>query len=186
LASNRASDGRFKRGAHWRAHAVFRERQYLVCEYVDRGRSASDIAAEHGVTENAIYHWLTRHQVPRRSIAEARARKHWGAIGAANPMFGKTGPANPSYVDGSSPERQRAYARGEGKAFLRSVLARDSYACRRCGGGKKSPRGFAVHHIKSWADNAALRFDMENVVTLCRVCHEWVHSRANVAREFIA
>jgi thymidylate synthase (FAD) len=101
-------------------------------------------------------------------------------------MFGKTGAANPRYVDGSSPERQRAYASASGKAFIRVVLDRDGYACRRCGSGKRGARGLHAHHIAPWAGNEALRFDPDNAVTLCRACHEWVHSKANASREWLA
>ena len=30
------------------------------------------------------------------------------------------------------------------------------------------------------------RFDRDNVITLCRPCHSWVHSLANGGREFLA
>lgn len=122
----------------------------------------------------------------RRAIGSAAAGAKPNLRGARNGMAGRTGAANPNYRDGSSPERQRAYASGVGRDFLRAIYARDSYRCRRCGAGKKGPRGIHAHHIRPWAGNPALRFDAENVVTLCRACHEWVHSAENVAREFVA
>lgn len=90
------------------------------------------------------------------------------------------------YVDGSSPDRQRMYAKGQGREFLRLVLARDDYRCRRCGAGKTKPKSLHVHHIKAWSGNEDMRFDADNAITLCRACHWWVHSRANINREFIA
>ena len=66
---------------------------------------------------------------------------------------------------------------------MRDIYQRDGYRCQRCGAGKTTPRGLHAHHVKSWAGNLALRFDLDNVVTLCRDCHHWVHSRANTARE---
>ena len=184
--SNRDSAGRFLRGTHWRAHAPFRDCEYLAREYVEFGRSAAEIAAEHGVTENAIFHWLHRHNIPRRTIAQARKIKRWGSVGEANPMFGKTGAANPRYVDGSSPERQRMYVQAIGRDFLKSVMARDHFCCRRCGSGKTGPRSLHVHHIRPWAGNPDLRFDESNALTLCRDCHSWVHSKSNIGREFLA
>lgn len=186
LALNRTHSGQFKKGTHWRPHAVFRERNYLLREYVGQGRSAADIATGHGVTEGAILFWLTKHGIPRRTVSQVRAIKHWGSSGAANPMFGKIGALNPRYVDGSSPERQRAYVSAVGREFLRSVLARDGYRCVRCGSGKKGPKGLHAHHVKPWAGNESLRFELTNAVTLCRSCHGWVHSKANVHQEFIA
>jgi hypothetical protein len=101
-------------------------------------------------------------------------------------MYGRTGAANPMFIDGSSPERQRLYAQGEGKAFLRAILKRDNYRCQKCAASKSQPRSLHVHHIKSWAGNERLRFDPENVTTLCAACHAWVHSRANASRELLA
>jgi hypothetical protein len=182
----RAANGQFVQGTHWRQPAPHWNADWLREQYETQGRSTGEIAAEVGTTDAAIIYWLRKHGICRRSIAEARALKHWGASGAANPMHGKTGAANPRYVDGSSPERQRMYVRGEGRAFLRDVLERDAYRCRRCDAPKTGPRSLHVHHLKPWAGNQALRFDRNNAVTLCRPCHSWVHSRANAEREFLA
>lgn len=182
----RAANGQFLKDTHWRPEAPHWNAEWLREQYVALGRSAGDIATEVGTTDAAIFYWLKKHSIPRRSVAQARALKHWGVTGEENPMYGKTGEANPRYVDGSSPERQRLYAQGHGREFLRLVLARDGYRCRRCGAGKTAPRSLHVHHIKPWAGNEALRFDADNAVTLCRDCHGWVHSRANADREFLA
>lgn len=180
------SRGRFIKGTHWRPNKPHWQEEWLREQYVTLGRSTGDIALECKCTDAAILYWLGRHGIPRRSTSEARSLKRWGASGEANPMHGKTGSANPRYVDGSSPERQRMYAQGKGKAFLRAVLNRDEYRCRRCSAPKTTPKSLHVHHIKAWAGNEHLRFEMENVVTLCRDCHSWVHSRENALGEFLA
>lgn len=127
----RAANGQFLPGTHWRPEAPHWDAAWLRREYVDNGRSTGDIAAEAGVTDAAIFYWLKKHGIPRRSISDARALKKWGVSGKVNPMFGRTGNANPRFVDGSSPERQRMYAQGEGREFLRLVLNRDGYRCQR-------------------------------------------------------
>jgi 5-methylcytosine-specific restriction endonuclease McrA len=180
------SQGHFVKGTHWRERKPHWDAEWLRTQYVSSGRSTGDIAAECGCTDANILYWLARHGIPRRNVAEARALKHWGASGEANPMHGKTGAANPRYVDGSSPERQRLYAQGQGKAFIREILARDGYRCQRCSAPKTTPKSLHVHHVKPWAGNEQLRFDSKNAVTLCRDCHSWVHSRANADREFMA
>lgn len=182
----RDSRGRFLKGTHWRPCKPHWDRDWLDEQYTVLGRSTGDLAAECECTDANIIYWLRRHGIARRSISEARALKRWGATGEANPMFGKTGAANPRYVDGSSPERQRMYAQGAGKAFVRDVLKRDGYRCRRCGAPKAGRKSLHVHHVKPWAGNEALRLDRENAVTLCRMCHSWVHSNGNVRREFVA
>jgi HNH endonuclease len=194
----RATDGRFakgksyspstqfKKGTHWRQPKPHWSRDWLYREYVQNGRSSSEIAAEVGCKENNIHFWLHKHGIPRRTVAQAREIKHWGVAGSANPMFGKTGAKNPRYVDGSSPERQRLYVQAQGRDFLRRVYARDNFRCQRCDSPSKGPRTLHAHHIKSWASNQFLRFDINNAVTLCRPCHSWVHSKKNAAKEWLA
>lgn len=186
VTSPRKANGQFSKGVHaYRKPLPHWQREWLVEEYLGKSRSAGDIARDVGCTESNVLFWLRKHDIPRRSVSQARAIKHWGAGGASNPMHGKRGAANPRYVDGSSPERQRMYVRGEGRAFLRAIYARDGYRCVRCGAGKGGPRSLHVHHIAPWASNPALRFDQANAVTLCRACHHWVHSKANARREFL-
>jgi 5-methylcytosine-specific restriction endonuclease McrA len=105
--------------------------------------------------------------------------------GKRNGMSGRTGNTNPNFKDGSSPDRQRLYASSEWRAILRAVYARDDYRCRRCGSEKLRKRWLHAHHISPWAGNPTLRFDLANLVTLCRPCHSWVHSKANRDREYL-
>lgn len=100
MAANR---GRFKKGEHWRKPKPHWEREWLRIEYCEKGRSAGDIAVQAGCTECNIYFWLKKHGIPRRSISEARAKKHWGASGSANPMYGRRGAENPHWRGGVDP-----------------------------------------------------------------------------------
>ena len=124
-------------------------------------------------------------EATRKQLSEKSSiQKPW-LRGQANGMAGRKGEANPNYKDGSSPERQRLYATAEHKAFLRSIYERDGFKCARCGAAKKGLRSLHAHHLRPWAGNAALRFDPANLITLCRKCHEWVHSLQNVAGEYL-
>jgi hypothetical protein len=87
---------------HWDA-------AWLRNEYLTKRRSSGDIALEAGVTDAAIIFWLRKHGIPRRSAAEARAAKHWGVSGEANPMHGKCGPLNPRWKGGVSPQWRKAH-----------------------------------------------------------------------------
>lgn len=182
----RDSRGRIVKGTHWREPKPHWQREWLFREYVERERSTGDIAVEIGTTDANVLYWLKRHGIPRRTVSAARAIKHWGVVGEANPMHGKTGAANPRYVDGSSPDRQRMYVQAKGREFLRVILQRDGYQCRRCGSPKKGAKSLHVHHVKPWAGNPSLRFDDTNAVTLCKPCHDWVHSKANASAEWLA
>jgi len=60
------------------------------------------------------------------------------------------------------------------KALFRAViLERDRYRCRRCGAGKRPGRGGGLQaaHIYPQGSHPALRFEVDNAVTLCASCH---------------
>jgi 5-methylcytosine-specific restriction endonuclease McrA len=60
-----------------------------------------------------------------------------------------------------------------------AVLARDEYRCRHCGRQcRKHEKGLAAHHIRSYASEPDLRFDLDNGLTLCRRCHMDLHGRS--------
>ena len=51
----------------------------------------------------------------------------------------------------------------------RLVLKRDNFSCTTCGvvGGK-----LEMHHIKEWRNYPELRYELDNVITLCNTCHK--------------
>lgn len=175
----------FKKGQHWRPEQVFRHKDYLAEEYVNKQRSAAEIATEHGVTEAAILFWMRKHGIPRRTVSEAREVKKWGASGEDNPMYGRCGSDNPNWIDGSSPDRQKMYARSFWKELAKVVLERDGYKCQRCGAAHTGKNKLHAHHIKPWAGNPDSRFELSNIVTVCQSCHNWIHSKENINSEFL-
>ncbi len=185
MASNRKSNGQFKRGSHWRQPQPHWGKGWLTERYLKRGMSAAEIATEAGCTVNNILHWLSKHNIPRRTISEARAVKHWGAAGPDNPMYGKCDEANPRWLGGVSPERQKIYSRHLWKELKKAVFARDEYKCRRCRKKPVGHRQLHTHHPKRWATHKMERFNIDNIITLCRKCHEFIHSKRNVSREFL-
>jgi transposase-like protein len=71
----------FKKGQHWRPDSPHRHKDFLVREYVVKKRSASEIAEQFGINPPAIYFWLRRHGIERRTVSQARSIKHWGQSG---------------------------------------------------------------------------------------------------------
>lgn len=175
-------DGRFKPGQHWRPHMPYWDRDWLVAEYLTKQRSCAAIGGDFGVTGEAIMAWLRRHGIPRRSMSETRAIKRWGLEGESNPMFGRIGSDNPNWKGGVTPERQAFYASLEWRRAARTVQARDKGICRRCGANAKGSS--ALHHVIPFG-NTSHRASADNLVTLCKVCHDFVHSKANVTGELI-
>lgn len=51
------------------------------------------------------------------------------------------------------------------------VLARDDYTCQICLSGSEY---LQVDHIKGWTEYPELRFDLDNLRTLCMPCHYYV------------
>lgn len=49
----------------------------------------------------------------------------------------------------------------------KQCLARDKYKCKMCG----SKKSLQVHHIIRHSDSIALRNELSNIISLCRVCH---------------
>src|SRR4051794_9552237 len=53
-----------------------RPRGWLVQRYATRGMSAAEIAAEIGRAEETVRRALVRHEIPRRTLNEARRLQH--------------------------------------------------------------------------------------------------------------
>lgn len=177
----------FKQGEHWREDQPFRHVEWLQREYVEQARSAGDIAKQFGVTAGAVLFWLHKHGIPRRTTAQARALKHWGAVGADNPMWNKRGELNPRWLGGVTPERQSFYTSRAWKDACKAVWKRDNATCQRCGlyRTEQPDMPFHIHHIRSFAV-AELRAETANLVLLCETCHHFVHSRENVDGDFLS
>ncbi len=115
-----------------------------------------------------------KHTAATRVLLSERAKrpKPW-LRGDANGMSGRTGPLNPNWRGGSSPERQRLYAGSAWRQLRREVRRRDGLRCRRC----DARSSLHMHHVKPWATYPALRFDPANVILLCRDCHHAEHRK---------
>jgi hypothetical protein len=180
-------DTQFKPGQHWRKPQLFRDRDWLIENYIEQQRSTGEIAKDFGVTDAAVIFWLRKHNIKRRTVAEARAIKRWGMIGSDNPMWNKRGELNPRWMGGVTPERQAFYTSEEWRNSCSMVWERDKATCQRCGLRKTDlpDMPFHIHHIVAFA-NGTLRSDPDNLVLLCEACHHYVHSRKNKNNEYIS
>lgn len=93
---------------------------------------------------------------------------------------GKSGLAHPAWAGGTTPERQRFYQTEEWKVAERAAYTAAHGKCQRC----DSRRHLHVHHVIPFAFKR-LRADVDNLRVLCASCHRFVHSDANIDREFL-
>ena len=54
------------------------------------------------------------------------------------------------------------------------VYKRDKFTCQMP--GCKCKKRLNAHHIQKWASASALRYDIDNGITLCRFCHSKVNT----------
>lgn len=58
------------------------------------------------------------------------------------------------------------------------VYKRDDFKCQMP--GCKSKKRLNAHHIQKWASASALRFDVDNGITLCYWCHKKVTGHESI------
>jgi len=78
------------------------------------------------------------------------------------------GSGSPVWVADRNKLCKRRRITAEFKEWRETVFARDNWTCLWC-----DTRGVRLepHHIKRWHDFPALRYDIENGITLCVTCH---------------
>ena len=125
----------------------------------------------------------TRDEETKLKISEAKKGKHYpNLVGENNGMYGKR---SANWKGGVTPERQNIYGSILWKEIVKTVFERDEYKCKRCGNTQQKGNGLHAHHVKAWADYPDNRFDLDNLITLCKGCHHWTHSKKNIEREFL-
>jgi hypothetical protein len=174
----------FKKGQHWRPWQPFRDANWLKNEYIINQKSAKLIAKENNCTDTAIYFWLERHKIKRRTISEARKIQYWGVSGEDNPLWNKKGELSPTWKGGSTPERQAFYTSTTWKKTCSLIWKRDNATCQRCGITERDGVLMHIHHLISFCVRET-RANPNNLLLLCKICHLWVHSKKNTKREFL-
>lgn len=181
----RNNKGQFTRGFTYRNKQPYWDKDFLINEYIVKGKSSKDISIEYKCHRNNILYWLNKYNINRRNISEIRKNKYWGMLGVDNPMWNKKGESNPNWKGGVSPERNTFYNSKEWKRVCSVVWKRDNATCQRCLiKRKETDIPFHIHHIKTFADKE-LRADSSNLVLLCEICHHYVHSKKNKKKEFL-
>lgn len=187
------------------------DKDWLYQKYVVEGLSTYDIGKIVGRNPKNVYNKLKDFGIPTRTRAEEIVKHSWWNLGLEhagkgkhrsedvkekiskartgkkypnlqgekNGMFGKR---SPNWKGGTTPERQKIYGSNLWREIVKTVFERDGFICQRCNQPK---RIIHVHHIKSWADYPDNRFDLDNLITICKECHHWIHSKKNTNRDFL-
>ena len=148
-------------------HRPYMDKPLLIKMYVESRLTTEQIGKSFGVSGSCIVDWLREYRIPARSPNEYERPR---------------GPESPRYINGQSTLRMKLYGRREWAALRRVVVPRDK-VCRHCGQPKIK---VVLHHIKSWSGFPESRLDPDNVVLLCKACHDWVHSKRNTNHEFLS
>lgn len=167
-------------------HNPYHDKVWLRHQYITLKRPSKDISEQFGLHENTILFLLKKFSIPIRSMNEIRKEKYWGQTGKDNPMFGRVGKDNPNWKGGSTPERQSLYVSQNWKKVVSRIWKRDKGKCVRCGLEKgNTKKEFHIHHIIPFSDDKEKRTDIDNLVLLCKPCHNYIHSKKNVKKEYL-
>lgn len=70
------------------------------------------------------------------------------------------------------------------KKFRASILCRDGYRCKICARYGRMVSATEVHHIKHTDEYPELVYDPQNLVSLCKSCHNRQHPEKGGEKSF--
>ncbi|HEV2269621.1 MAG TPA: HNH endonuclease [Steroidobacteraceae bacterium] len=135
--------------------------------YVENLLSTTEIAGVLHVTAPTISDWLRKMNVRVRTEYTLRERER---LREAN-----LGEKRWNWKGGITPDRIRLRTSLDMKLARECCFERDNYTCRSCGtrGGKLN-----AHHIWPFQKFPEWKFEVWNLVTLCKQCHDAFHMAA--------
>jgi 5-methylcytosine-specific restriction endonuclease McrA len=74
-------------------------------------------------------------------------------------------------------------ARESDRDLNKRVRKRDKNTCQMCK-KRKLPRNLQIHHIFRWADNPYLRYDIKNLICLCKACHFSIRNQESIWAQY--
>jgi transposase len=134
--------------------------------YLDEELSTTEIARQLGVSSVTISQWLSKAGIERRKSPTVRTRHK---LRQAN-----LGARRYNWKGGITKEQMRKRASLYMRLAREACFERDDYRCRICG-----ERGrLNAHHIWPFQRFPERMYDVNNLVTLCKDCHDGFHKAA--------
>jgi hypothetical protein len=112
---------------------------------------------------------------PSNRIGKKHSFETRAKISAATREMTPRGQDAPGYIDGKGVERLGLRSTMDLKRWRYEVYLRDKFTCQHCGDARGG--NLCAHHIKPFAVFPALRFEVDNGITLCDPCHKAEHRR---------
>lgn len=134
------------------------DEEWLREQYVEQHRSTCDIATELGCAPSTVFAYIEQYGIETRPVGMYPGEHNHQWKGGVSRSYGPTW-----------------------KGQRREARERDDYTCQRCGMGKEEHEELFdelphVHHItpfRQFDDPEEAHF-LENLITLCRLCHRKV------------
>jgi transposase len=142
-------------------------REWAARFYVENLLSMPEIAQILRVSSTTVSHWLKKMNVRTRTEVSLRVRER---LREAN-----LGAKRWNWKGGITPERVRLRTSLHMKLARECCFERDNYMCRSCGqrGGRLN-----AHHVWPFQRFPEWKYEIWNLVTLCRRCHDAFHKAA--------
>jgi predicted transcriptional regulator len=135
--------------------------------YEQEEKSTPEIAQVLGVTPPTVSAWLKSAGIEARQGFTVGTREKLRQANLGSKRW--------NWKGGITPDRVRLRVSLDMKLAREACFKRDDYTCRDCGqrGGKLN-----AHHIWPFQSYPQLKFEVSNLLTLCKKCHDAFHIAA--------
>lgn len=144
----------------------------LILHQYDKGDLPNDIEELANMADVRISEY-SRFEQAWEQVLKPELEKHTLLL-AKNPE--QKGTSHWNWKGGISTKNNTIRASSQYANWRRNIFLRDHFTCRLCG---KDNCAINAHHIKHFSKYPALRFDIDNGITLCKKCHIKIHTTKN-------
>jgi len=142
-------------------------RKEAIEMYVEQEIATTEIAEKLGVTSVTVAQWLEQEGIARRQSPTLRTREKLREANLGEKRY--------NWKGGISTENRRHRLSMYMRDARKACFERDDYTCRSCGqrGGTLN-----AHHVWPFQRWQEWKYEVWNLVTLCKLCHDNWHKAA--------